>query len=200
MKSALLFLLLLLALPSHAERVPYKGNSSRFNYDKTNEAKEVSSFWEQRKVAVGVLAGGAYGVLGGTLALHFHPQWSVDMGYGGGTHFQSYGMRVKRLLLTSSPLNPYLAVGFSRWQRGNSRPFNSKDVSPGFVGDKFMSPADRENFRIDERLIHGALGLQYVFTDGALVGYGIALEALLLIDSEDFLTVPTASLGLNYFF
>ncbi len=179
---------------------PTAPQKSRFNYDRTDEAQEVSSFWSTHKMGVGLAAAGAYGLFGGVVSIHFHPQWSVDLGYGGGSHFQSFGFRVKKMLLLSSPLNPYLGVGFNNWQRSNTRPFNSKDVSPGIVAREFMSEADRRENRIDEKLVSGTLGLQYTFTGGAWKGYGFFIEALLLVSAEDFQSAPTGSMGFNYFF
>lgn len=173
---------------------------SRFNYDRTSEAQAVSSFWSQRKVGVGMAAAGTYGLLGATIGFHFHPQWSVDLGYGGGSHFQAFGFRVKKMLLLSSPLNPYFGVGFHRWQRGTTRPFNPNDVSPGYVANRFMDDGQRARGEIDEKLMHGSVGIQYTFTNGPWMGYALFLEALLLVSVEDLDSAPTASLGFNYFF
>lgn len=175
-------------------------SKSRFNYDRTQEAKEVSDFWSTHKMAVGMATAGTYGLIGGVIAVHFHPQWSVDVGFGGGSHFQSFGFRVKKLLLLSSPLNPYFAVGFHRWERTTTRPFNADNVSPSYIGRNFLSDEDRRTNNIDEKLVHGTLGIQYVFTEGSMAGYGIFLEALLLMSVEDFQTAPTASMGFNYYF
>ncbi len=173
---------------------------SRFNYDRTPEAREVSTFWSQRKVGVGVATAGAYGLLGGIVGIHFHPQWSVDLGFGGGSHFQSFGFRVKKMLLLSSPLNPYIGVGLNRWQRTTTRPFNAADVSPGFVANEFMSESDRRTGQIDKDIVHGSLGMQYTFTNGPWLGYGLFIEALFLMSIDDFRGAPTASVGFNYFF
>ncbi len=196
--------LLIFASSSHGAILWGQGGpakkQSRFNYDRTAEAREVSSFWSKRKMGVGMATAGAYGLIGGMVSVHFHPQWSVDLGFGGGSHFQSYGCRVKKMLLLSSPLNPYLGIGFNRWQRSETRPFNSGDVSPGYVAKEFMSDEDRGTNTIDEKLIHGSLGVQYTFTNGAWEGYGFFLEALFLMSVEDLQGAPTASVGFNYFF
>jgi hypothetical protein len=175
-------------------------STSRFNYDRTDEAREVSTFWQQRKMAVGLATAGVYGLMGGLVGFHFHPQWSVDLGFGGGSHFQSVGFRVKKLLLLSSPLNPYLGMGYNRWQRNSTRPFNAQDVSPGYIAREFMSDDDRRLNRIDEKLISGTLGLQYTFTRGSWQGYGVFMEALFLVSIEDLQAAPTASMGFTYFF
>jgi len=175
-------------------------SKSRFNYDRSAEAREVSHFWVHRKLSLGVATAGVYGLAGGVIGIHFHPQWSVDLGYGGGSHFQSFGFRVKKLLLLSSPLNPYFGFGFHRWERTTSRPFDGDSVSPHYVAQKFMSEADRLNGRIDERLVHGSLGLQYVFTEGEWVGCGLFAEINYLLSVQDFQSTPTGSLGFNFFF
>jgi hypothetical protein len=174
--------------------------TSRFNYDRTPEAQEISQFWSRHKMAVGVATAGVYGLAGGVVAIHFHPQWSVDLGYGGGSHFQSYGFRVKKQFLLSSPLNPYVAVGFHRWQRTTNRPFDGESVSPSYVANKFLSDADLQNSRIDERLLHGSLGLQYIFTQGEWASYGVYVEVNMLVSAIDLTTAPTGTLGFNYFF
>ena len=179
---------------------PKRTQKSRFNYDHSQEAEKVSEFWKTRKMGVGIATAGSYGLMGAVVAIHFHPQWNVDLGYGGGSHFNAFGFRIKKLLLMSSPLNPYIGVGFTRWQRSSSRPFNTADVSPGYVVSEFLEETERQQGLIDEKLVHGTLGLQYTFTEGAWKGYGFYLEALLLTSVEDFDSAPTGSLGFNYFF
>lgn len=183
----------------------FKGNQdstpkNRFDYDRTSEAQEVSSFWSKRKIGVGVAAAGAYGLMGGTVSIHFHPEWSVDLGFGGGSHFQSFGFRIKQTWMKSSALTPYWGVGFQRWQRSTDRPFDGGAVSPGYVASQFMEDDDRRNSIINEQLVHGSLGLQYVFVNGDWAGYGVFIEAVYLLSVEDFDSAPTASLGFNYFF
>jgi hypothetical protein len=173
---------------------------NRFNYDRTQEARTVSNFWSTRKMGVGVATAGAYGLMGGVVDFRFHPQWSVDLGFGGGSHFQSYGFRVKKMLLLSSPLNPYIGLGFVRWERTHTRPFDAASVSPGYISSAFMSDADRRANDIDEKLVYGTLGLQYTFMQGSWAGYGLFIEALFMVSAEDFRNTPTASLGFNYFF
>ena len=200
-----ILLCIIISTPAQAailwgENGPAPVKKSRFNYDRTEEAQKISTFWATHKMAVGMATAGAYGLLGGTVAIHFHPDWSVDLGYGGGSHFNSFGFRIKRMLLMSSALNPYIGVGFNRWERNTTRPFNAADVSPGYVASEFMSEADRAEARIDERLIHGSVGIQYIFTQGPWRNYGVFLEALFLVSIEDYQSAPTGSLGLNYFF
>ena len=145
-------------------------------------------------------AAGAYGLFGGVVAIHFHPQWNVDFGFGGGSHFQSYGFRIKKHLLLSSQFNPYFGVGFNRWHRNTSRPFNVADLSPGYIASEFLEESERQLGIIDEKLVHGTLGLQYTFTEGPWKGYGVYLEALFMMSVEDFDSALTGSLGVNYFF
>ena len=174
--------------------------SSRFRYDRTKEAQDVSTFWSQHKMGLGITAAGVYGLIGGTVSILFHPQWSLDLGFGGGSHFQSFGFRVKKMLFLSSPLNPYLGLGFHRWQRPSSQSFNPSQVSPTLWAREFMSDRDLLSSRIDESLIHGSLGVQYVWTSGDWKGYGVFMEALALMSVEDLHTAPTGSLGFIYFF
>ena len=177
-----------------------KATETRFNYDRTEDAKKVSKFWSEHKVAVGMTAAGSYGLLGGVLAIHFHPQWNVDLGFGGGSHFQAYGFRIKKFLLLSSQLNPYIAGGFTRWHRNQTRPFNSSNISPGFIADQFLEETERQQGIIDEKLLNAALGLQYTFLDGPWKNYGIFFELMFLLSIDDSDSAPTGSLGVNYFF
>ena len=194
-----------LALPAQAAILwgpagPAKTKSSRFNYDRTDEAREVNDFWRKRKMGVGFAAAGTYGLMGMKVSVNWHPQWAVELGYGGGSHFQSFGFGIKKMMLVSSPINPYFGFGFHRWQRNTTRPYNINDVAPGVVVDELLSDADRRTGRIDEKLMHASLGLQYIFTNGAWEGIGVFAEAIVLISAEDFQWAPTASLGATYYF
>lgn len=174
--------------------------TQRFNYDETQRARETSDFWQQRKMAVGVTSAGTYGIMGAVIGFYFHPQWSVDLGYGGGSHFASFGFRIKQLMLKSSPLNPYWGFGFHRWQRTNTRPFNTNDITPAFLPKRLMDDGELSLGRIDEKLVHGQLGLQYVWTQGSWEGIGLFGEVLMLLSVEKLKSVPTAAFGMNYFF
>ncbi len=197
-------LTLILAPQVWAEAILFGGSTptpsiERFNYDQKEVVEEISDFWSIRKMAIGLTTAGTYGLMGGVIGFYFHPQWSVDLGYGGGSHFQSYGFRIKKMLLKSSPLNPYYGFGFHRWQRSGTRPFNSDSLSPQFLS-RLLSDEDKRLSRVNEKLVHGQLGLQYTFTEGEWKGLAIFGEALLMMSVDSLKTVPTASVGFNYFF
>lgn len=179
--------------------VESNGQKVRHNYDTSADAREVGSFWQSHKMGVGLHFAGSQGLAGGVLAFNFHPQWGAELSFGGGPHFQSFGFRAKHLLLNSSIFHPYVTGGFSRWLRTKG-PVNTEDITPSFVPKKLMSSEERRLGRIDAPLITSAVGLQYIFTKGELKGVGINLEGDLLFDIRDFVFVPTASVGMNYYF
>ena len=179
---------------------PPTTKKSRFDYDQTDSARKVGNFWENRKMALNFSMGGVYGLAGGGLGIHFHPQWAFELGYGGGSHFHSFGFRVRGSVLQSSPFNPYYGFGFHRWQRTKTRPYSQNDLAPGFIGSEFLSEEEKRQGRVDEKLLNGTLGLQYIFIEGPWKGIGLSVEAVLLISAEDLQTSPTFALGASYFF
>ena len=177
-----------------------KAKGERQSYNSQPIAAHVSNFWRKHKMDVSGAINGYFGTFGVSFGVHFHPQWSFDLGFGGSSHYQSFGFRLKKSFLMSSPLSPYIATGFSRWHRTRSRDFDLGEVSPDYLAQELMSEEDRINNIIDERLIHGAVGLQYVMTEGDWKGLAAHIEALLLMDFEDVISVPTVAIGLGYYF
>ena len=176
--------------------------SERQQFENTAEASEVLDFWKNHKADVSMQFSGYLGAFGAALGLHYHPQVSVEFGFGGSGHFQAYGIRVKRTFMVSSALTPYLAGGLSRWQRSRGGDFDESQVSPRLLVNKLMSDNDRRQNRIDERLIHGAFGLQYVFSgsQSSFTDFGAFAELLLLFDPLDLVLAPTASFGASFYF
>ena len=177
------------------------GQASRVSFDNRDQAADVLQFWKTHKASVSSQFSGYLGAFGVSIGLYFQPQWSFSIGYGGSGHFQSYGLRVQRSIMMSSALNPYFAMGVSRWHRTRDGNFDPNRVSPGFLVRDLLSEADRRDSRIDERLVHGAFGFSYVVTEASVLqDFGAFAEVLLLLDPKDFVMAPTVSVGLSYFF
>jgi len=176
--------------------------SQRQRFENTAEASEVLEFWKSHKADVSMQVSGYLGTFGAALGLHYHPLWSVEFGFGGSGHFQAYGIRAKRTFMVSSALTPYLAGGVSRWHRTRGGSFDASEVSPGLLVDRLMSDRDRQAGRIDERLIHGSLGLQYIVSESrsSLTDFGAFAELVLLFDPIDRALAPTASFGASFYF
>ena len=162
--------------------------------------QKVSQFWKTHKAGVSLSVNGDLGTFGMAFGMHFHPLWSGQIGFGGSSHYQAFGIRVKRLFMASSPLTPYLAGGLSRWERNRGGAFDEKEVSPTFLVRRLMSADDRRRYDIDEKLLSMVAGLQYVFVEGEWKGFGVFLEGLVFVDLQEWVSAPTVSLGASYYF
>ncbi|MFK8136860.1 MAG: hypothetical protein AB8E15_00740 [Bdellovibrionales bacterium] len=151
-----------------------------------------------RRVGIGVLAQGELGFGGLQLEINPKPEWSIQVGYGGGPEYRAFSFQYKRILSGESFL-PYFGLGISRWfNDGSGAPISR--TNPGVLVEKLMSDSDKANGTIDELLLTGKLGIQYMTLKGPWIGYAFHADVQLLFDAEDFIMAPTASFGLNYYF
>lgn len=151
----------------------------------------------ERKIGVGGQMLGASGTAGFLLELNFHPSWGLNVGYGGGSDFQTFLVEYKQILSVGT-FSTYGLLGFTHWFGDTGSRLDS--TNPGFVADEFMSSRDRRVGKISESLIYPGIGLQYITMSGDFQGFSVFGHLILLSDLEDFVFVPTIALGTIYYF
>ena len=150
-----------------------------------------------RRVAVGASAAGKAGLFGAALELGFQPDFAVQLGFGGGPGYQTFNFEAKRLL-GASILTPYMAAGYARWSRSGDTPVTK--TTPGYLADNLLTEDQKARGHFVKNIIYPSLGLQYLELSGPLVGSSLYVEALILMDIEEMLLVPTGGLGYLYYF
>lgn len=151
-----------------------------------------------RRVGVGLSAAGPLGIAGATLEINFTSRAGLLSGFGVGDGFQAYSFQFKKVL-SGEWLLPFMTVGVARWYNFGKTTSIEK-TNPSFLADRFMSERDKAEGKIDEFLVFPSVGLQYMQLKGPWAGYSVFAEILLMLDLADFVSAPTGTIGLLYYF
>jgi hypothetical protein len=152
-----------------------------------------------RRAGIGASASGALGFMGANLELNFTDRWGFGAGFGGSSNYQAYTFQIKHVL-AGEWLLPYLSFGYAKWYTAGSPKGPIRETNPAFLSQKFMSDIEKDRGDFAVHLIYPGFGLQYVQLTGPWAGYSIYADVLLLVEVEDFESVPTGTLGMMYYF
>lgn len=165
----------------------------------TKRAKNGYQFRQQRRVGVSSVASGAYGVAGLQFNLNFSEDISFATGFGLGSGFQSFNLKLKSVIAGRRFL-PYVAAGYARWYTTTTNNGGVNKSTPGFLAKRFLSEEERKSGEFAENLLYPAIGVEYVQLDGSWSGFSIAAEILMLLDIDDFASAPTGAIAMGYYF
>ncbi len=164
----------------------------------TKIADSGSEMRTQRRAGVGLVAGGVTAMIGVNLEVNFTEHFGVHGGFGTSDDFQSFFIGAKQIFGGES-LMPYASYGYARWF-ATGRESAMSNSTPEFFAKKFLSDDERARGIFSENLAFGGFGLQYVQLDGDWAGASVYIEALLLMDIDDIIVLPTLGTGLIYYF
>lgn len=150
-----------------------------------------------KKVGAAVATGGLSGVVGISLEYNIEPQEAAFVGFGTGQGYQTFNFGWKHNF-EGIYMAPYTKVGISKWvDAGNSgnRSANSSNVLKYALSNKQI-----DNNDFDVNFLSGAIGLEYNQLEGDLAGVNLFGEILALTEIAEGKIIPTASVGLIYFY
>lgn len=151
----------------------------------------------QRKVGVGIAAGGPTGTMGAFLQMHFALDVGINVGYGFGRGFNSFNVGFRNFLSTGA-FNPYWGVSYARWTGRGENLENSGTNS--LLSEKFLSETEKRTGEFSEDLIYPSFGLQIYKMSGDWAGAAIYAEINYLIDMQDLVAGATGGLGFVTYF
>jgi hypothetical protein len=170
-------------------------NSTTVSVDRIDSGLELRKI---KRLGTGVVVGGTTGLVGLNVELNFTPTSSVVTGVGLGSEFQTFSFAWKEVLAGQWFL-PYMSGGYSRWYNTSKRGSIGK-TSPGFLADRFLSPKQKASGEFAKDLLSVGFGLQYVQLTGQWIGTSLFLEATLLMDVIDMVSVPVGTMGFLIYF
>lgn len=149
---------------------------------------------EERRVGVGVQAGGTAGLLGLLLELNIEDQDGTLIGAGFDQGYSTFSISWKHNF-EGEYFTPYTTLGWSRW-------FSSSGdkKSSNYILDEMLTDSEKREGRFGLDFIVAAGGVQYQQLEGDFAGTGFFGEINLLGAPFRGKVLPAAAIGATYFF
>ena len=149
-----------------------------------------------KRIGLGLIVGGAAGLLGFNLEVNVEPTDAAFVGLGTGPSYNSFNFGWKHNLI-GNYLSPYTKVGYSKW-------FNSSATSSS-AGDsdvlrRILSNEEIRNNRYSADFLVGSAGLEYNQLEGELAGVNLFGEVVLLAEIKSSILIPSGAIGINFYY
>lgn len=150
-----------------------------------------------KKIGAGLAAMGMMGTIGLNVEYNFQPEDTLFFGLGTGKGFNTFNFGYKKNF-EGYYMSPYTKVGLTRWSSSSNSGGGSASGSD--VLRQVLSDDEIRDNRFYVNFLAGGAGLEYNQLEGDLSGINLFGELLVLADISDFKLVPTASIGITYFY
>lgn len=202
MKSLIIVIAMLSSTLAFAQAAQEESNQSVFSksqkfdhegvelYDSNYEMKNY------KKIGLGVSSGGMTGLLGFNLEVNVNPENAIGFGIGTGKAYNSFHLAWKRNF-ESNYLSPYTKVGYSNWFNSNS---SSSDASSSDILRRVLSENQIKENKFSTNFLAAGAGLEYNQLEGELSGVNFYGELLMMGELNSSIYLPTAGVGLTYFY
>jgi hypothetical protein len=149
-----------------------------------------------KKIGVGVSTGGMIGGFGINGEFNLEPQNALFVGFGRGEAYNSFNLGWK-YNFESEYLSLYTKVGYSKWfnNTNGANSATSNDILKRVLTDSEV----REN-KFSTDFFAGGAGLEYNQLEGELSGVNFFGEILIMSEIKRSIYLPTASVGVTYFY
>ncbi|OFZ28421.1 MAG: hypothetical protein A2622_04795 [Bdellovibrionales bacterium RIFCSPHIGHO2_01_FULL_40_29] len=159
-------------------------------YDSNLEMKD------HKKFGLGVMVGGAAGLIGLNLEINLDPTEAIGFGLGAGSGYNSFQVGWKHNFI-GNYLSPYTKVGYSKW-------FNSASSSSA-AGDsdilkRVLTDDEIKNNRFSADFIVASGGLEYNQLEGELSGMNLFGELVMMAEVQDLTLIPSGAVGIIYYY
>lgn len=149
-----------------------------------------------KKIGLGVSTGGLTGLLGFNVEVNVASSDAVIFGLGTGTAYNSFQISWKRNF-EAAYLSPYIKAGYSTWFNSNAKKSGADDSS---VLKSVLSDSQIKENRFAAHFLAGGAGLEYNQLEGELSGVNFYGELFMLGEIQTNKYLPTAGVGLTYFY
>lgn len=159
-------------------------------YDSNFELKSMKRF------GVGLMVGGATGLLGFNFEINVDPSEAMVFGLGTGTGYNSFGLAWKHNFI-GNYLSPYTKVGYSKWFNTSS---GSSSASDSDILRRVLTDDEIKNNRFGADFLVGSAGLEYNQLEGDLSGVNLFGEIVMMAEIKKTVFVPSGAIGINYYY
>lgn len=159
-------------------------------YDSNYELKNY------KKLGLGISTGGLSGGFGFNLEVNVQPQDAIAFGLGTGMAYNTFHIAWKHNF-ESNYLSPYTKAGYANWFNANSP---NGDASSSDILKRVLTENQIKNNKFSANFIAAGMGLEYNQLEGELSGVNFYGELMVLGELNSSVYLPTAGLGLTYFY
>lgn len=149
-----------------------------------------------KKLGLGVSTGGLTGGFGFNLEVNIQPQDALAFGIGAGKAYNSFHIAWKHNY-EAAYLSPYTKVGYANWFNSNSQ---SNSASSSDILNRVLSENQIKENKFSANFLAAGMGLEYNQLEGELAGVNFFGELMVLGELNTSIYLPTAGLGLTYFY
>lgn len=145
-----------------------------------------------KSVSLGVVSGGASGVVGARAEVKIDPVW-IGAQFGSGVDYMSWGVGVRRYLFPQLVILPFVDLRYSEWLLKETNDTSADYPFPAYATKKFFENSFEKQ---TARLLSPGLGMAYLGRDGYSVEVGAQYAYSLQLNQGAIL----GSLGLVKYF
>jgi len=204
----ILFMLLFLAIQSFFfdaqananDSSSLNQNQSVFNKNQKFDKEGVELYQtnldmkQYKKLGVGLMAGGATGVLSLNGEINLEPSEAAIIGIGVGPGYGAFNLGWKHNF-EAYYLSPYTKVGYSKWYSSSKG-----DATDSAVLKRIYNESELRGGRFDVDFVAGSMGIEYNQLEGDLSGVNLFGEIVVMADFRKFTMIPTGAIGINYYY
>ncbi len=150
-----------------------------------------------KRVGAGLATGGMTGLIGLNVEVNMRPEDTLFFGLGSGKGFNTINVGYKKNF-EGYYMSPYTKVGISRWSDSSNSAGGSAQSSD--VLRQVLTDTEIRDNHFYVNFLAGGAGLEYNQLEGELSGINLFGELLVLANISDVKLVPTASIGITYFY
>lgn len=149
---------------------------------------------QYKKLGVGLMAGGATGVLSLNGEINLEPSEAAIIGIGIGPGYGAFNLGWKHNF-EAYYLSPYTKVGYSKWYSSSKG-----DATDSAVLKRVYNENELRGGRFDVDFVAGSMGIEYNQLEGDLSGVNLFGEIVVMADFRKFTMIPTGAIGINYYY
>ena len=149
-----------------------------------------------KKFGIGLVAGGATGLLGLNAEINLDSIEAVVIGLGTGPSYNSFNLGWKHNFI-GNYLSPYTKVGYSKWFNS---PGSSSSAADSDILKRVLTTDEIKNNRFSADFIVASAGLEYNQLEGDLAGVNFYGELVMLTEFKNTTLIPAGAIGIIYYY
>ncbi len=149
-----------------------------------------------KKFGIGLITGGATGLLGLNTEINLDSSEAVVIGLGTGPSYNSFNLGWKHNFI-GNYLSPYTKVGYSKWFNSSG---SSSSAGDSDILKRVLSRDEIKNNRFSADFFVASAGLEYNQLEGELSGVNFFGELVMLAELQKSTVIPAGAVGIIYYY
>ena len=152
---------------------------------------EMKSF---KKLGLGLMLGGATGVLGLNAEFNLDANEALAIGLGAGPSYGTFSVAWKHNF-DAQYLAPYTKLGYAKWFSSAGNSATDSDVLKRVFSDNELRSG-----RFGADFLIGGMGIEYNQLEGDLAGVNFFGELMMMAEITKSTLIPTGAVGIIYYY